>query len=241
MKAAKDAGEEYYDPTREVNVKRRNETRLALWEGHLKDPIVALDKALNKVRGSSVLGLTVGSRLLWNRGCNDLRPCGFRSGPRVVGQTFVGKGLSFSGRVGQCASTHSFHAVERPKEVWAAWRASLFFSDLRRSRHVCQTASEAFNSFIGDGIRVPELKGGSEASDGDQAGNVSNEALHVIGLHGSGDKISLSACKDWEMAKGGTKLSQWPWTCCARKCTNWKGDVAVLGSERACRLSDKPL
>ena len=37
--------------------------------------------------------------------------------------------------------------------------------------------SEAFNSFVGDGFRVPELKGGSEASDGDQADNVSNEAL----------------------------------------------------------------
>ena len=85
--------------------------------------------------------------------------------------------------------------------------------------------SEAFNSFIGDGFRVPELKGGSEASDGDQADNVSNQALDVIRLHGSGNKISLCL----------------PWTCCARKCTNWKGDVAGSGSERACRLSDKLL
>ena len=35
MKAAKDAGEEYYDTTREESIKGRNETRLALWEGHL--------------------------------------------------------------------------------------------------------------------------------------------------------------------------------------------------------------
>ena len=60
--------------------------------------------------------------------------------------------------------------------------------------------SEASNSFIGDGFRVPELKGGSEASDGDQADNVSNEALFVIGLHGSGDKISL-CLQDLETAK----------------------------------------
>ena len=61
--------------------------------------------------------------------------------------------------------------------------------------------SEAFNSFIGDGFRVPELKGGSEASDGDQADNVvSKDALYVIGLHGYGDKISL-CLQDWEMAK----------------------------------------
>ena len=47
--------------------------------------------------------------------------------------------------------------------------------------------SEAFNSFTGDGFLMPELKGGSEASEDDQADNVSNEALYVIGLHGSGD------------------------------------------------------
>ena len=45
MKAARDAGEEYYDPTRKDNIQGRSETRLALWEEHLKDPIVALDSA----------------------------------------------------------------------------------------------------------------------------------------------------------------------------------------------------
>ena len=49
MKAAKDAGEEYYDPRREDNIQGRSETRSALWEEHLKDPIVALDKALKCV------------------------------------------------------------------------------------------------------------------------------------------------------------------------------------------------
>ena len=48
MKAAKNAGE-YYDPDRKDNILKRNETRLALWEEHLKDPILALDKALNCV------------------------------------------------------------------------------------------------------------------------------------------------------------------------------------------------
>ena len=36
MKAAKDAREQYYDSTREDNIKGRNETRLALGEEHLK-------------------------------------------------------------------------------------------------------------------------------------------------------------------------------------------------------------
>ena len=49
MKAAKDAGEEYYDPMREDNILVRNKTILALCEEHLKDPIVALDKALKCV------------------------------------------------------------------------------------------------------------------------------------------------------------------------------------------------
>ena len=52
IKAAKDAGEEYYDPTREDNIQGRSETRSALWEEHLKDPIVALDEALKCVENS---------------------------------------------------------------------------------------------------------------------------------------------------------------------------------------------
>ena len=36
-------------------------------------------------------------------------------------------------------------------------------------------------------------------------GNVCNHALHVVGLHGLGDKISLFL-QEWELAKGGTKL-----------------------------------
>ena len=51
-KAAKDAGEEYYEPEREINILERNKTRLALWTEHLKDPIEALDKALNCVENS---------------------------------------------------------------------------------------------------------------------------------------------------------------------------------------------
>ena len=49
MKAADEAGEEYYDLTRVDNIKGRNQTRLALWEEHLKDPTVALDKDLKCV------------------------------------------------------------------------------------------------------------------------------------------------------------------------------------------------
>ena len=60
--------------------------------------------------------------------------------------------------------------------------------------------SEAFNSFVGVGFLIPELKGGSEVSEDDQADNVSNEALYIIGGHGSGDKISRYL-QDWEVAQ----------------------------------------
>ena len=49
MKAAKDRKEEFYDSAREQDISRRNGMRLELWEEHLKDPIVALDKALKCV------------------------------------------------------------------------------------------------------------------------------------------------------------------------------------------------
>ena len=56
--------------------------------------------------------------------------------------------------------------------------------------------SNAFNSFIGDGFLVPELKDESEASKDEQAdssseNNVGNGALFVIGLQNSGDTIAL--------------------------------------------------
>ena len=52
MKAAKDRGEEFYDPECKDNILGRNKTRLPLWEEHFKDPIVALDKPLKCVESS---------------------------------------------------------------------------------------------------------------------------------------------------------------------------------------------
>ena len=49
MKAARDSGEDFYDPERKDNILGRNKTRLELWEEHLKGPIAALDKALRCV------------------------------------------------------------------------------------------------------------------------------------------------------------------------------------------------
>ena len=70
MKAAKGSGEEYYYPDRKDNILERNKTRLELWEEHLKDPIVALDKALKCVESSCWEGFWAressgGSDLQW--------------------------------------------------------------------------------------------------------------------------------------------------------------------------------
>ena len=46
MKAAWDRSEDCYDPARKEDILGRTRTRLVLWEEHLRDPIVALAKAL---------------------------------------------------------------------------------------------------------------------------------------------------------------------------------------------------
>ena len=46
MKAAWDRGEDNYDRARKDDLLGRTKTRLDLWEEHLKDPMVALAKAL---------------------------------------------------------------------------------------------------------------------------------------------------------------------------------------------------
>ena len=81
----------------------------------------------------------------------------------------------------------------------AAWRASLPVDSEEDGICAGQRGPQLFHRGRLSSPRV-ELKGGSEASDGDQADNVSNEALYVIGLHGSGDKISRYL-QDWEVAK----------------------------------------
>ena len=112
IKAAKDRrGDEFYDLARKENILGRKQTRLELWEEHLKE------------RGRISTKADCWLEALVELVFNDLWPRGLKYGARVVGQTFVGKGLALFEPVGSCASTHSFHALERLREVRAAWRA----------------------------------------------------------------------------------------------------------------------
>ena len=113
MKAAEDRGEEYYDPARKEDILERTKTRLELWEEHLKDPMIALEKA-------SLLGLASGSKLpVASRvGCN---------GCSCAGGALLGRRLALPGPVGQCALARSVHLLDCSWVVWAAWRGHFFF------------------------------------------------------------------------------------------------------------------
>ena len=135
MKAATDAGEEYYDPTREDNIKRRNETRLALWEEHLRDPTVALDKALKCVENSV---LKVSAQALEVRSPNGC--CWLPS--KLGGEAYLGGRLVLLGFDGYCVFTHSTHGVECVREVWA--RCAPFLHDSEEASNCAEQRGLTF-------------------------------------------------------------------------------------------------
>ena len=74
----------------------------------------------------------------------------------------------------------------------------------------------------------------SKSSSDSPEDNVCNEALHIIGLHGSGDKVSLFL-KDWEFAgvvvscyMALDMLCQEMHEGCGERKQKWKGGVAGL-------------
>ena len=120
MRAAKDRKEEFYDPAREEDISRRNKTRLELWEEHLKDPIVALDKALKCLGDQYESWLEA----LWKQGSNGMRSGGdaqpLRSGT-FQGGTAVWRALLLpSGEGANGPQGAESAGAQHP----AAWRAS---------------------------------------------------------------------------------------------------------------------
>ena len=224
MKAAKDAGEEHYEPTREDNIRRRNETILALWEEHLKDPIVALDKALKCVE---ILRWRSRPECL-AEGC--LAMAGVGSLPLLWEKpSWEGVWPYWDPMDSVCLRTAS---MERNVPRKYGPHGELFFFLILKepaTELVCETFSPVFNADMRTllfsanvlkkcvaehGFQVPglgdEWKRESEgaalsedenaSSSGSREGNVCNDPLHVIGLCGPGDKISLF-WEDWEVAK----------------------------------------
>ena len=78
----------------------------------------------DQLLGESLPGLAFGSKFLvaCRVGCNCLQFCGCKYFAKDVGRALLGRRLALTGPMGQCASAHSIHLLERPGEVWAAWR-----------------------------------------------------------------------------------------------------------------------
>ena len=136
MKAAKDSGEDFYDPERKDNFLGRNKTRLELLDQHLKDPIVVLDKALNCVESScwvcsSAENTVVG--VISNGLC--------RLPPKFVGKADLGGRLAPLASDGQCAPY-----------------GELFFFLIKKELET-MPGSETFGPFFAADIHTPFFSG----------------------------------------------------------------------------------
>ena len=115
------------DPDRKDNILERSNTRLELWEEHLKDPIVALDKALKCVENSCQESF-VGPRTL-RRKRSPIAAVGFL---QSLWEKPIWKGMwpCLDPMDGVCSRTSSVE-WNVPGEVWAAWRALLLSGNAR--------------------------------------------------------------------------------------------------------------
>ena len=127
----------------------------------------------------------------------------------------------FSGCMGQCASTHLLKKEPRVLSELVRFGPSISAEKMKACALIVMAEENACRSDSGSSV----------SSRGSCDGNVGNDALHIIGPHGSADTISLFF-QDWEVAKVA-------FSChialdrCARKCMKSKGDVAGLVSEQA--------
>ena len=76
----------------------------------------------------------------------------------------------------------------------------------------------------------------SVSSSGSREGNVCNDALHVIGLSGPGDKISLFL-QDWALAKMALSCHMALNMLCQEVHEAWLGDATERPAVTACVLS----
>ena len=94
-------------------------------------------------------------------------------------------------------------------------------------------AHDGRGEFLADGRWLPRFRRTARVKT-----TWGNDALFVIGLHGSGDTIALSPTR----LGGGRGSLELPYrlrTCCAKYYTKLKGDVAGLVSERVLLVKEK--
>ena len=147
MKAAWDRGEDYYDPARKEDILGRTKTRLDLWEEHLKDPIVALAKALecleNPTKGWHLVSQCVVASPcrrngLQHRWCKD-----FAKG---VERALPGRRLALSGPMGRGAFTCIIQLLGCSQGKYGPHSELFFF--LIRKEPVALTQAVPFKPFV---------------------------------------------------------------------------------------------
>ena len=163
--------------------------------------------------------LNVGSRLLWNRGL--MLP---------LWEELLWPFLDAWDSVRLRTASTQWNVPERYGPY-----GELFFFLLKKEPRVLSEKVKAC-ALIGLHMMAEENawrsdSGSSKSSHGSCEGNVGNDALHIIGLHGSSDTVSLFL-QDCDVAKVALTCH----TCCARKLMKSKGDVAGWDSERACEF-----
>ena len=238
MKAAKDAGEKYYDPTREDNIGKKQDTIST--SGRAPQRSDCGTGQSPEVCGEFVLAVSVrvlcgGSVLQWLAPASS-KVCGKDRSGRAFGPAWIQWTVcvyALPGKYGPHGELFFFLIQKAP----TAMTGSETFSSFLQCRHplpplfsvnvLKKCALIALHVIAeegrdGDGCRVPglgdEWKMGcpqspmwesegeawsedeSVSSNGSHKGNMCNGALHVIGLHGFGGKISLFL-RDWELTK----------------------------------------
>ena len=201
----------------------RNNTRLALWEEYLKDPIVALDKALKCVEIScwrffGPRTLVEGAILQWPA-LASFKVCGRSRSGRAFGLAWIRwivcvyAQWNVPGKYGRHGELFFFLIQQEPATAPGSETFSPLFSAyvLKKCALIALHLIAEERGGDGEGGHAPGLRDEwkmgclkspmwESESEAWSEGNVCNDVFHVIGLHGPGGKISLFL-KDWELAK----------------------------------------
>ena len=137
----------FFDPGRKEDVVVNTKTRLDLWEGHLKDPMAALTKALECLEKSPLVlafGFVVCCCQSW--WLQWLQYCGRGDFAKDLGKALLGRRLTLPGSMGRCACAHIIQLLECPGDVPATQGA--FLSSLIKKESVALTKAVPFKPVV---------------------------------------------------------------------------------------------